>query len=248
MDARCDFADAGSHPSLLPEICDIFSALADNYTSLLCCYKGTKGEDVVGGGRRWGAGCCGRCFSKWGWPLGKERAHLCLDGLGVLQTWCGTMRRREGRMAAGAVDKVADSNKRPLRKRASVAFPATDSTATHISRGGKERRKLASRHKSTSPAESHSYMHGLICTEHNVVCSLTHKHGRPPRIHTPPVSQRKVMRPRPLFGAASALQSATHNELAVLIQCPNSAPRTLRSWNACALIFLFSSRRSTTSL
>ena len=42
-------------------------------------------------------------------------------------------------MAAEAVEKVAESNKRPLRKRASVAFPATDSTATHIS--GRKRKK-----------------------------------------------------------------------------------------------------------
>lgn len=63
MDARYDLADTSFHPSLLPEICDIFSTLSDNYAGLLCGYEGAKGEDVVGGGRGWGAGCCGRCFS-----------------------------------------------------------------------------------------------------------------------------------------------------------------------------------------
>ena len=78
MDARYDLADARSHPSLFSEICDIFSALSDNYASLLCCYEGAKGEDVVGGGRRWGAGCCGRSFSlvsKWGAP--RKRGPTC---------------------------------------------------------------------------------------------------------------------------------------------------------------------------
>lgn len=64
MDARDDLADAGSHSSLLSEICDVFSTLSDDYAGFLCGYEGTKSEDIVGGGWGWGTGYCGRSF-RW---------------------------------------------------------------------------------------------------------------------------------------------------------------------------------------
>lgn len=51
VDPRYDFADASFHASLLPEICNIFSTLSNDYAGFLCCYEGAEGEDVVGGGR-----------------------------------------------------------------------------------------------------------------------------------------------------------------------------------------------------
>lgn len=86
-----------------------------------------------------------------------------------------------------------------LQKRASGAFPPP--TAQPLGSHKKEKKKT--KEPGTTLQRSHSYMHGLIGTEHNVVCSLTHKHGGPPRIHILPVSQRKVMRPQPPFDVAS---------------------------------------------
>lgn len=72
--ARYDLADAGSHPRLLPEICDIFTAFTYNYAGLLCRYERSKGEDVVGGCWGWGTGCWGRRISVWHAP--KKRKGL----------------------------------------------------------------------------------------------------------------------------------------------------------------------------
>jgi len=129
VDARYDLADACSDPSLLSEICDIFSTFSDDYAGLLCGYEGAKGEDVVGGGRGWGAGCCGGCFSlvsKRDAPR-KKKPTCALTGWVFCGHGVGTVRDDEevGEDGGGDGRKggwMTQTNV-PLQQRASSAFP-----------------------------------------------------------------------------------------------------------------------------
>ena len=51
VDAWDDLADAGLDARLVTEVCDVFTALADDDASIFCGDEGTEGEGVLGGGR-----------------------------------------------------------------------------------------------------------------------------------------------------------------------------------------------------
>lgn len=67
MNALNNFADASLDARLLAQIGDIFAGLANYDACIFCADQGTKGEGVMGHGRRGtrlGWGCCGTRVSK----------------------------------------------------------------------------------------------------------------------------------------------------------------------------------------